>query len=613
MIVTSKISMDLLENGYVPAIEAVQNDRYCRNLELTLYAGGEAWAVPEDAEVVVHYSKSDGTGGEYDTLPDGSCAWSAAENVLTVALAPQVLTAVGPVNLAVSLSVGDARVTTFSLLVNVQAEVGSEVDASGDYYCVPRFLPAPEGAEVGQYFRAAEVDAQGRITRLEAVDVVEEVVGALDGSDVPVNLLEGAVWEAGYLTGTGELSAVTACQSGEVSMTEPVAIQPGGVYTIRNVTTNTTYAWLAYAEYDAEGNFLRRFAFDAYSGQFPEYTVEDGQSVYAIGFTASEDAYGLRLCGRTFLFNAVNGSATEEQIAEAEASAGEIFQLYEQGSPMRLLPEVTEAEDGKVMLVQDGVWMAGLPGEIYRNENIKSVNHRGYNSVAPENTLAAFRLSKRMGFTWVEADVSFTADGYAVLLHDETVDRTSDGTGSIGELTFEYVRSLDFGSWKSEEYAGEQIPTFEEFLALCRRLGLKPYVEIKAPVNQEQVEGLVLTARRYGMLDSVTWITGAGTEILEWVKASHSSARLGLVCETLTEESIAAAAALRKEDNEVFLDIVSTQLTEELREKCMEQEIPVEVWDLWSEEQILAADGYISGFTTDAVIAGKVLCGAEIG
>lgn len=643
MIVTNQIKMDLLENGCVPVIGAVQNDRYCRNLELALFCGTEGWAVPEGAEIIVRYSKADGTGGEYDTLPDGSIAWSALENVLTVALAPQVLTAPGPVKLSVSVCVGDAQVTTFAVMLNVQAQVGAEVTESGDYYCVPRFVPAPESAQVGQFFRVAKVDGQGRAARVEAVDIVEgreavlftpqvlteeqrsqarenigavtasEVIAELEGSAEPVDLLAGAAWEAGYLSSGGVLNGLSACQNGEVTMTAPVAVAPGGTYSIRNVTTNGEYAWLAYGEYDENGGFLRRVAFDAYYGQFPEGVQADGKTVYTLPVTLSEDAYGLRVSGRTFLFNAYNGTATQEQVTEALTTAGEIFQLYEDaGTSSRLLPEVTDADAGKQLVVQKGGWKAVRPKEVFRNGNIRSVNHRGYHTAAPENTLAAFRLSKKMGFDYVEADVSFTGDGYAVLLHDETVDRTSNGTGSIGELTLEYVRSLDFGSWKSQDYAGERIPTFEEFLALCRRLGLHPYIEIKPPVTQAQVEGLVAVVKRYGMADKVTWITAAGTEYLGYVQNAHSGARLGLVCERVTETAVTAVMDLKKECNGVFLDTISTNLTEEMVQLCAEKEIPVEVWDLWSEEQVLAADSYISGFTTDAVIAGEVLCGVEL-
>ena len=124
------------------------------------------------------------------------------------------------------------------------------------------------------------------------------------------------------------------------------------------------------------------------------------------------------------------------------------------------------------------------------NYFVKGINHRGANLEAPENTLPAFKLSKKNGFMYVETDVAFTSDNVAVLLHDETIDRTSNGTGNISQLTYDYVRSLDFGSWFSSEYAGTKIPSLDEFLTLCRNLSLHPYLELKSSghYTQEQID-----------------------------------------------------------------------------------------------------------------------------
>lgn len=94
MIITSKIEMDL--NWYdQPKVEALQDDQYSRDVQITLLSDGAPWEVPEGASVIVNYIKPDGLGGEYDTMPNGDTAWSASGNVLTVKLAPQVLTVAG--------------------------------------------------------------------------------------------------------------------------------------------------------------------------------------------------------------------------------------------------------------------------------------------------------------------------------------------------------------------------------------------------------------------------------------------------------------------------------------------------------------------------------------
>ena len=92
--------------------------------------------------------------------------------------------------------------------------------------------------------------------------------------------------------------------------------------------------------------------------------------------------------------------------------------------------------------------------------------HRGAMDTHPENTLAAFREAVRLGAHMIELDVRMTKDGHLVILHDEKVDRTTNGTGKISELTLDQVKHLDAGSWKSELFAGETVPTLKEALAV---------------------------------------------------------------------------------------------------------------------------------------------------
>lgn len=92
--------------------------------------------------------------------------------------------------------------------------------------------------------------------------------------------------------------------------------------------------------------------------------------------------------------------------------------------------------------------------------------HRGAMITHPENTIAAFKEAIRLQAQMIEFDVRLTKDGQLVILHDETVDRTTNGEGKIEDLRFAQVRQLDAGSWKSPDFQGEKIPTFAEALAV---------------------------------------------------------------------------------------------------------------------------------------------------
>lgn len=133
MMITHKLlPMDLAILGTTQWVNVVQDDQYSRNVEFTLTQNGAAWPIPDDATAVIRYKKPDGTGGNYDLLPDGTEAYRIDGNVLTVALAPQVCTAPGLVLLAVGLYHGAAEINTFSVNIAVHPNPGIDV-ISEDY------------------------------------------------------------------------------------------------------------------------------------------------------------------------------------------------------------------------------------------------------------------------------------------------------------------------------------------------------------------------------------------------------------------------------------------------------------------------------------------------
>ena len=239
--------------------------------------------------------------------------------------------------------------------------------------------------------------------------------------------------------------------------------------------------------------------------------------------------------------------------------------------------------------------------------NVKAVNHRGYSTEAPENTIPAYILSKKKGFKYVEADVSFTKDGVAVLLHDSTVDRTSNGFGNINNLTYSEVLMYDFGSWKNSKYIGTKIPTFEEFIMTCKAIGLHPYIELKSSegYTQEQITSIVNMVEICGMKGKVTYISFNAT-FLDYVKTADSKARLGYLAD-ITTSTIATASDLKTEENEVFMDADYRSLTAEKVQMCIANELPLEIWTVNSQSVIENMNNYVSGVTSDNLIAGKIL------
>lgn len=106
------------------------------------------------------------------------------------------------------------------------------------------------------------------------------------------------------------------------------------------------------------------------------------------------------------------------------------------------------------------------------------IAHRGSSAHAPENTLAAFQLAAEQGADAIELDVDLTRDGQAIIMHDATIDRTTDGQGAVHALTLEEIRRVDAGAWKGAMFKGERVPLLDEvFAAVGRRVLIN--VEVK--------------------------------------------------------------------------------------------------------------------------------------
>lgn len=133
-------------------------------------------------------------------------------------------------------------------------------------------------------------------------------------------------------------------------------------------------------------------------------------------------------------------------------------------------------------------------------KQVDNVAHRGAAAYAPENTIASFDVAVGMKADYIELDVQRSKDGELVLIHDTTVDRTTDGTGKVRDLTFEQLRNLDAGSWKGEQFKGEPIPTFEEILDRYHgKVGI--LIELKAPELYPGIEEQVAQALKERNLD----------------------------------------------------------------------------------------------------------------
>lgn len=248
-----------------------------------------------------------------------------------------------------------------------------------------------------------------------------------------------------------------------------------------------------------------------------------------------------------------------------------------------------------------------MPQESY----IRSINHRGYNWYAPENTFPAFEQSVAAGFRYIETDVRWTSDDVPVLLHDASIDRTSTGTGNIHEMTYAQASAYSYGcpNQFGMQYPNTALPKFDEFIPWCKQHGVHPYIEIEwgpNAGNATRVEGLIEIVREYGMERQVTWISMA-SDAVKAVIAVDPGARVAQIYdENYTwMGTFSAQTTYQTSKNETFMFIEATNST--LINACIAKNHPYEIWVLNTDTAIENADPHTNGIESDVLVAKDVL------
>lgn len=170
------------------------------------------------------------------------------------------------------------------------------------------------------------------------------------------------------------------------------------------------------------------------------------------------------------------------------------------------------------------------------------VAHRGMAAGFPENTLAAYRNSVSLGFSAIEIDLRATADGHIVVMHDDTVDRTTDGSGRVDQLTLADIKSLDAGGHVDPTFAGLRVPTYQEVLEALRGSGVRLVLDIKENDALDN-ERVVRLTERYGAIDDVLVGPRSVTGLQRFKRLNPAVRTLGLVPDTDAIEEFAAAGA----------------------------------------------------------------------
>jgi glycerophosphoryl diester phosphodiesterase len=210
-----------------------------------------------------------------------------------------------------------------------------------------------------------------------------------------------------------------------------------------------------------------------------------------------------------------------------------------------------------------------------------SVAHRGHSIAYPENTLEAYRKAIELGVEMIECDVNITRDGKLVMMHDSTLDRTTNGSGRVSASTWEEIQRLDAGGKLQPEFAGARVPATEETLLLYKEAGILSCIEVKGANTDESNHialGLVDLIVKHNMLDTA-FLSSYHHEALH--AARSKCPELLVAPERLPDDAPAdPPEALRqaKSFSAPVLQHQYTVLTEEVVRVLHENEIAVWSW-----------------------------------
>jgi glycerophosphoryl diester phosphodiesterase len=228
------------------------------------------------------------------------------------------------------------------------------------------------------------------------------------------------------------------------------------------------------------------------------------------------------------------------------------------------------------------------------------IAHRGAGKLAPENTLAAFRLGAEHGYRMFECDAKLSADGVVFLMHDATLDRTTNGSGIGGDKPWSELAQLDAGAWHSRQYAGEPLPTLEALSRWCIANGHFFNIEIKPTPGTERRTGeqVAKLAARCWAGHTPPLLTSFQPDALKGALAVAPQLPRGLLIDTFVDGWFEMARLLHCAAvvcNQNLWDAASVRQVQDAGMRCLSYTVN----DAWAAQRLIALG--TDGIITDAV------------
>lgn len=214
---------------------------------------------------------------------------------------------------------------------------------------------------------------------------------------------------------------------------------------------------------------------------------------------------------------------------------------------------------------------------------MKNIAHRGFSSKFPENTMLSFQKAIEISADWIELDVTLSKDNIPVVIHDDTLDRTSNGKGLVQKYSLKQLKTFDFGSWKNRRFAEEKIPTLEEVLKLIHNQSIHLNIEIKSSAYKKKdsshsIERQVLfLVKKYKLMGRVV-ISSFEPKVLTRLRSLSTKIRLAYLIEPGYEKIMPDPISFVKEIKADSLNIHKSQIRSRLFQKIRAEKIPTYVY-----------------------------------
>ena len=240
-----------------------------------------------------------------------------------------------------------------------------------------------------------------------------------------------------------------------------------------------------------------------------------------------------------------------------------------------------------------------IKNHLFHNNKVKMIAHRGFSGYAPENTIPAFRLAGSNKYWGAECDVQETSDGKFVIMHDDTVDRMTNGTGSVSSKTLTQIKNLTIDSGNFIKFNPTlRVPTLEEYLQICKECGLIPVIELKS-IKIASIPNFLDILNSHQVLDCCL-IISFDKSILEAIRMENEKVEIAYLSNTMTSADITYCSEKR-----FHINVEHAAITKALIEEAHKKDVLVGAWTIDNKTTIdilissgidfITANGYIRG------------------